>query len=94
MQLGNYISLPEIPNLNLNAMDVNLPVSALRREVKIYKVPASVSVDNYFISITEAGGAEEVPPSRAKDTTLLVQYTLSTDGDASVKFIHKELANA
>jgi hypothetical protein len=94
MQLGNHISLPEIPNLGLNAVDVDLPASDLRREVKIYKVPASVSADNYFISATEAGGVEEVPPSRAKDSLLLAQFTLGADRDVSVEFIHEELENA
>ena len=64
MQLGNHISLPQVPDLGLGALEVDLPASDLRREVKIYKVPESVSADQYFISATEAGGAEVGRPPR------------------------------
>lgn len=94
MQLGNHISLPQIPALGLGALEVDLPASDLRRETKIYKVPTAVSDDQYYISATEAGGVEEVPPSRSRHNTLLVQYTLGADGDVSISFIHEEVENA
>jgi hypothetical protein len=94
MQFGRQISMPEISALGLGAMEADLGASDLRRDVKIYKVPQSVSDDQYYISATEAGGIEEVPPSRSRDNILLVRYTLAADGDVSVQFIHKEVQNA
>ncbi len=94
MELGNHISMPEIPALGLGSLEADLPASDLRREVKIYKVPAAVSDDQYYISATEAGGSEVVPPSRSKHNTLLAQYTLGADGDVSISFIHEEVENA
>lgn len=94
MELGQHISMPEVPVLGLPAMTADLPDSPLRREVKIYRVPESVSSDRYFISATEAGGAEVVPPSRSKDNLLLARYTLSPDGEASISYLHEEVKNA
>lgn len=94
MELGNTIKLPEIPALGLGALNTDLPASALRREVKIYKVPEAVSADLYYISATEAGGVEQVPASRSRDNTLLARYTLDADGDTSTQYIHKEVENA
>lgn len=93
MEIGNTIQLPEIPALGLPALNADLPASDSRREVKVYKVPESVSADQYFISVTEAGGVEEVPPSRSVHTTLLIRYTLGADGDVSVHFMHTEVQN-
>ena len=94
MELGKSISIPEIPALDLGAMTADLGDSALRREVKIYKVPQAVSSDQYFVAATEAGGVEEVPPSRSRDNLLLAQYTLGADGDVSITYLHKELEDA
>jgi len=94
MELGKNISLPQIESLGLDAMEADLGDSALRREVKIYKVPQNVSDDKYYVSATEAGGVEEVPPSRSRDNLLLARYTLGADGDVSIKYLHKELKNA
>lgn len=94
MELGNTIQLPEIPALGLGALNTDLPASDLRRIVKIYKVPEAVSADQYYISVTEAGGVEQVPVSRGRDTLLLAHYDLSPDGDAAVKFVHNEVQNA
>jgi len=94
MELGDVIQLPEIPALGLGSLNVTLPASDLRREVKVYKVPEVVSADKYYISVTEAGGVEEVPPSRSQDTLPLVHYDLSPDGESIVKFIHEEVENA
>jgi len=94
MELGKYVDFPALPALGLDATSADLPASDLRREVKIYKVPAEVSTDQYYISITDAGGVEEVPPSRSKDNVLLCQYSLGADGDVSIKYLHEELENA
>lgn len=94
MELGNHISLPQVPDLGLGALEVDLPTSALRREVKIYKVPESVSSDQYFVTATEAGGAEVVPPSRSRDNLLLARYTLAPDGEAQIHFIRQEVRDA
>jgi len=94
MELGQYVSIPEIPVLGLQAMEADLGTSEMRRDVKIYKVPQSVSDDQYYISATEAGGIEEVPPSRSRDNTPLAHYTLDSDGNTIVKYQHEELQNA
>lgn len=94
MQLGQQISIPAVSALGLDSMDADLGASDLRREVKIYQVPQPVSDDQYYISVTEAGGIEEVPPSRSRDNLLLARYDLGADGDVSVKYLHEELKNA
>jgi hypothetical protein len=94
MQLGQQISIAEIPGLGLGAMDADLGVSELRRDVKIYKVPTAVSEDRYYISVTDAGGIEQAPASRAKNTMLLAHYNLDAGGKATVYFIHGGVQNA
>lgn len=93
MKLNQHISIPEISALELPAMSADLPDSALRREVKIYKVPEIVSADQYFVSVTEAGGSEVVPPSRSKNTRLLARYTLGPDNETSIAYLHEEVKN-
>jgi hypothetical protein len=94
MNLGQHISIPAISSLGLEAITAVLPDSSLRRRVKIYKVPLAVSADRYYITVTDAGGVEVVPPSRSKDNLMLVDYTLSSDGGFSINSIHKEVINA
>lgn len=94
MKIGQKIEIPGIPALQLDPMSADLGTSALRRDVKVYKVPESVSADKYYISVTDAGEAEDVPPSRSKDNTLLLQYDLGADNAVSTKYMHKELKNA
>ena len=94
MELGKHISFPPVPALGLDAISADLPDSELRRNVKIYSVPTAVSADRYFVSVSDAGGVEVVPPSRSKDNLLLADYTLASDGDVSVNYIHKEVLDA
>jgi hypothetical protein len=94
MELGKHISFPPVPTLGLDAMSADLPESELRRNVKIYKVPPAVSADRYFVSVSDAGGVEVVPPSRSKDNLLLADYVLANNGDVSINYVHKEVLYA
>ena len=94
MQLGQQISIPEITALGLGAIEADLGASEMRREIKIYKVPQAVSADQYFVSVTDAGAVENAPPSRSKETLLLAEYTLESDGNILIKYQHEELEDA
>lgn len=92
MKIGIKIELPGIRGAN--TLKHTLPDSDNNRQVKIYLVPESVSPDKYYISITPIGGREDVPPSRLRETLLLVDYTLSGDKTENINYVHKELKNA
>jgi len=92
MKLGNEIQLPA--SHGLQPLSYTLPESqSSNRRIKIYRVPEAVSGDGYYISIIEAGAVETVPPSRAKDTMILVDFNLSGD-EATVNYIDEETKNA
>ena len=92
MDLGTTIQLPGIHG----AQDLNytLPTSDQPRKIKVYLVPVSVSVDQYYISITMPGGSEIVPPCRGKDTLLLADYHLSDTGEPTINYVNEEIQNA
>ena len=89
MNLGTTINISGSDG----AQDLNytrLPESDQTRHIKVYLVPATVSQDRYYISITMPGGVEEIPPSRGRDTILLADFTLSEDGETSTIIYEKE----
>jgi len=91
MQIGTHI---EIPGIN-GASDLvyDLPEFVIPRTVKIYLVPEAVSSDRYFISIKELGHIEEVPPSRAKNTVLLIHFQQDEE-DTRIIYINPEVQDA
>lgn len=86
--IGKTIQLPANPALGLDVLDYTLPESTTTRRIRVYGVPAAVSADNYFISITDIGGVETIPPSRSRDTLRLVDFTLDAGGRAITHYIH------
>ena len=92
MQIGINIQLPGIHGAG--DLDYTLPNSDQHRKIKVYLVPVSVSVDQYYISITMPGGSEIVPPCRSKDSLLLVDYHLSETEETTVNYINEEIENA
>jgi hypothetical protein len=92
MQIGQHIEIPGIRG----AADLvyDLPDFTAPRQVKVYLVPEAVSADRYFVSITMPGATPVVPPSRAKDTLLLVGFHQETEAEARVVFVHDEVKNA
>ena len=92
MQIGINIQLPGIHGAG--ELDYTLPNSDQHRKIKVYLVPVSVSVDQYYISITMPGGSEIIPPCRGKDTLLLVDYHLSETEETTINYIDEELKNA
>ena len=94
MNLSKKIEIPALPLFGLPPITADLPSSNLRRRVKIYKVPGNISSDHCYISVSDAGGIEAVPPSRSKDNVLLADYTLTSDNQTNINYIHKELSNA
>ena len=92
MQIGINIQLPGIHGAG--ELDYTLPNSDQHRKIKVYLVPVSVSVDQYYISITMPGGSEIVPPCRGKDTLLLADYHLSDTGEPTINYVNEEIENA
>jgi hypothetical protein len=92
MILGTTIQIPGI--MGVPALDCTLPESDTNRRVKVYLVPEAVSADRYYIGIIEPGGIENIPPSRGRDTLLLVDYSLSETGESTINYINEEVRNA
>lgn len=92
MNLGTTIQIHGIRGAQ--ALDCTIPESDQSRRVKAYLVPATVSPDRYYVSITMAGAWEQVPPSRGKDTLLLADYHLSETGETTINYINEEVRNA
>lgn len=92
MQLGNHIELPGVRGAADLACDIDAPETS--RRVKIYLVPEALSADRYYVSVIPAGALESVPPSRAKDTVLLADFSQDDDGEVTINFIHEEINNA
>ena len=92
MELGTNINLPGINGLQ--GLEHSLTEPEENRRVKIYLVPESVSADRYFISITQPGGVEIMPPCRGKDTLPLVDYSQSQAGEVKINYINEEVQNA
>lgn len=86
--IGKTIQLPAMPGMGLDALDYTLPAGTTTRRVRVYSVPAAVSADRYFISITDIGGIETVPPSRSRDTQRLADFSLDANDNATTHFIH------
>lgn len=82
MQIGTHIEIPGI----LGAVDLvyDLPVFTESRQVKIYLVPETISPDRYFISIQLPGGLKVIPPSRSKDTILLVDFQQESETEINI----------
>jgi hypothetical protein len=85
------MSWGEVPDLGLPAWSHTLPESGYRREVKVYAVPAAVSVGRYFVSVKEGSAPAEMPSSRVRETDLVVHYTLDAGGEAEVRYVHPAL---
>ncbi len=94
MLLGINIHIPVIAGLGLGEFNHTLENSATSRRVKVFKVPEAVSVDRYFVSATEYGAVEVVPPSRVKNTVLLVDFDLDPDNRVTKRYIHPEVGKA
>jgi hypothetical protein len=92
MKLGTTIQIPGIRGVQ--DLDCTIPESDQNRRVKVYLVPETVSPDRYYVSITMTGAEEQVPPSRGKETLLLVDYHLAGSGDTTVNYINEEVRNA
>jgi hypothetical protein len=92
MQLGNHIELPGIRGATNLVCDIPAPETS--RRVKIYLVPETLSADRYYVSVIPAGARESVPPSRAKDTVLLADFSQDDEGNVTINFIHEEIKNA
>ena len=92
MQIGINIQLPGIRGAS--NLDYTLPDSDQHRKIKVYLVPVSVSVDQYYISITMPGAIEDVPSCRGKDFLLIADYHLSETGETTINYIDEELKNA
>lgn len=92
MQIGQHLEIPGIHG----AADLiyDLPAFTEARRIKVYLVPEAVSADRYFVSIKLSGGLQAVPPSRAKDTILLVDFWQESETDTRITFIHEEVQNA
>jgi hypothetical protein len=92
MQIGTHLEIPGIQG----AADLiyDLPDFEESRQVKVYVVPETLSPDRYFISIKQAGVPEIVPPSRAKDTVLLVDFYQQEEDQIQIKYINPEVENA
>ena len=94
MEIGQKIKLKSIESLGLGPLDVDLGESGTTRNIKLWMVPEAVSEDKYFISVTEPGAIEELPPCKIKDAILLVHYRLDGEGSVDIKFIKEEVRNA
>lgn len=92
MRLGTQIELPGIQGAEDLSYTITAPTGS--RRVKVYLVPSDISSDRYFISITDSGGTEIVPPSRAKDTVLLADFGQDESGKTTVHYINEEVKNA
>ena len=92
MNLGITIEMPGIRGTQ--DLECSIPDSDTNRRVKVYLVPATVSRDRYYVSITMMGAVEKVPPSRGKDTLLLVDYSLFGSGETTINYINEEVLNA
>jgi hypothetical protein len=92
MQIGTHLEIPGIQGASDLVYD--LPAFDEPRRVKVYLVPEALSADRYFISIKQAGVPEIVPPSRAKDTVLLVSFDQQEEDQIQIKYINPEVENA
>lgn len=92
MQLGTHIELPGIRGAADLVCDIPAPDTT--RHVKIYLVPEALSADRYYVSVIPSGARESVPPSRAKDTVLLADFSQYDDGEVTINFINEEIKNA
>lgn len=94
MKYGNTIKWDAIESLDLPAFERTLDPSDYRREIKVYQVPEDVDPVRYFVSEARAGGAESVPPSRIRETDLLLHFTLQSDGAATLVYARPEVRAA
>ena len=92
MQIGTHLEIPGIHGADDLIYD--LPDFEESRQVKVYLVPEALSSDRYFISIKQAGMNEIVPPSRGKDTVLLVSFDQQEEDQTQIKYINPEVENA
>jgi hypothetical protein len=92
MQIGTHLEIPGIHGADDLVYD--LPVFDEPRRVKVYLVPEALSADRYYISIKQAGVPEIVPPSRAKDTFLLVDFYQQEEDQIQIKYTNPEVENA
>jgi hypothetical protein len=92
MQIGTHLEIPGIQGASDLVYD--LPAFDEPRRVKVYLVPEALSADRYYISIKQAGVPEIVPPSRAKDTVLLVDFYQQDETEIQIKYINPEVENA
>jgi len=92
MQIGDHLEIPGVRG----AADLvcDLPPAETTRRVKVYLVPESVSADRYFISITQIGAVESVPPSRSRDTVMLTDFSQDGTGGTTIHFVYEEVENA
>jgi len=94
MKIGQTIEWGAIESLGLPAFEHSLPDGSVRREIRVYRVPEVVDASRYVVTDTEAGGVEEVPYSRVRETDLLVHFTLQPDGEALLVSAREEVRRA
>lgn len=94
MKYGNTIQWGVLESLGLPALEHTLDPSDYRREIRVYQVPETVDPARYFVSEARAGGAESVPPSRIRETDLLLHFTLQSDGAATLVYARPEVRAA
>jgi hypothetical protein len=94
MKIGQTIKWGKIGSLGLPALEHTVQASEFRQEVKVYKVPKAVDSSRYWVSATPANAVEEAPPSRVRETDLLVRFTLSPDGEAQLSYVRPEVQAA
>lgn len=92
MQIGNHLEIPGIRGVADLVCD--LPPAETPRRVKVYMVPEALSADRYYISIAPIGAIEAMPPSRSRDTVMLVEFSQDGTDGTSIHFVHEEVENA
>lgn len=83
-----------IPELDLPIFAHTFEPAEVRRTVKIYAVPETVSENHYYISETAGGEVEEVPPSLVRETHLLAHFVLTAGDETLLVYVHPEVLAA
>ena len=89
MRMGNTINITGVTGAS--DLSCEVPAPTTQRRVRVYLVPADLVDDRYFISVTDAGCSEIIPPCRSLDTVLLVDFSQDADGRAVLNFQHPEV---
>lgn len=94
MSLGQTISWGPVEDLNLDAFNYSVPEADHRQRVRVYSVPTDVDAGGYFVAVSAPWDPVVAPPSKVKDTALLVEYDLDPDGTFQVKTMLPQIKRA